>query len=405
MKRTLFFIIALVFIASLSFSQTKVNINNLEEYGGAMFKIDDDKPYSGRVFALYKNTDNKKLEGLYRDGLKNGKWTWWHKNGDIYSKGSFRAGLMSGQWEFYYSNGKIMAVGHYRNGDGTNEDKNGIPIHGRQSKWAFWHKNGFKSDEQTWKNGKKDGVFTSWHYTGVRASEITYINGNINGMWTYWNERGEKEREGTVEEYNILVRLEEEAKAAEEMAAAKMAAEGWFQKGYNAGMNGEYNAEISLYLKAIELNPDYANAYINLGIAYGKQDNYTKAIQIWEKTIELNPDDANAYINLGIAYGEQNNYTKAIQSYEKALELKPDGMNTYVKLGIAYGEQNNYTKAIQSYEKAIELKPDYALAYWNRSISKDSVGDKSGGLEDTKKAARLGHTEAQDWLKENGYDW
>ncbi len=337
MKRTLFFIIALVFIASLSFSQTKVNINNLEEHGGAMFKIDDDKPYSGRVFALYKNTDNKKLEGLYRDGLKNGKWTWWHKNGDIYSKGSFRAGLMSGQWEFYYSNGKIMAVGHYRNGDGTNEDKNGIPIHGRQSKWAFWHKNGFKSDEQTWKNGKKDGVFTSWHYTGVRASEITYINGNINGMWTYWNERGEKEREGTVEEYNILVRLEEEAKAAEEMAAAKMAAEGWFQKGYNAGMNGEYNAEISLYLKAIELNPDYANAYINLGIAYGKQDNYTKAIQMWEK--------------------------------------------------------------------AIELKPDYALAYWNRSISKDSVGDKSGGLEDTKKAARLGHPGAQDWLKENGYDW
>jgi len=52
MKRTLFFIIALVFIASLSFSQTKVNINNLEEYDGAMFKIDDDKPYSGRVFAL-----------------------------------------------------------------------------------------------------------------------------------------------------------------------------------------------------------------------------------------------------------------------------------------------------------------------------------------------------------------
>ena len=46
MKRTLFFTIALVFITSLSFSQTKVNIINLEEYNGAMFKIDDDKPYS-----------------------------------------------------------------------------------------------------------------------------------------------------------------------------------------------------------------------------------------------------------------------------------------------------------------------------------------------------------------------
>ena len=91
--------------------------------------------------------------------------------------------------------------------------------------------------------------------------------------------------------------------------------------------------------------------------------------------------------------------------WKKAIELNPDDANAYINLGIAYGEQNNYTKAIQSYEKAIELKPDYALAYWNRSISKDSVGDKSGVLEYTKKAARLGHTEAQDWLKENGYDW
>ena len=91
--------------------------------------------------------------------------------------------------------------------------------------------------------------------------------------------------------------------------------------------------------------------------------------------------------------------------WEKAIELNPDDADAYINLGIAYGKQNNYTKAIQSYEKAIELKPDYALAYWNRSISKDSVGDKSGGLEDTKKAARLGHTGAQDWLKENGYNW
>ena len=91
--------------------------------------------------------------------------------------------------------------------------------------------------------------------------------------------------------------------------------------------------------------------------------------------------------------------------FYNAIDLKPDVTYSYFKLGIAYGEQNNYTKAIQSYEKAIELKPDYALAYWNRSISKDSVGDKSGGLEDTKIAASLGHTGAQDWLKENGYDW
>jgi hypothetical protein len=57
------------------------------------------------------------------------------------------------------------------------------------------------------------------------------------------------------------------------------------------------------------------------------------------------------------------------------------------------------------YTKAIELKPDYASAYWNRSAAKDALGDASGGLEDTKKAARLGYQGAQDWLKKSGYDW
>ena len=74
-------------------------------------------------------------------------------------------------------------------------------------------------------------------------------------------------------------------------------------------------------------------------------------------------------------------------------------------MGLDYKAQGDYTKAIQSYEKAIELDPDDALAYWNRSIAKDTLGDTSGGLEDTKKAARLGHQGAQDWLKKSGHDW
>ena len=157
-----------------------------------------------------------------------------------------------------------------------------------------------------------------------------------------------------------------------------LSATDWFQKGYNAGMNGEYNAEISLYLKAIELKPGYADAYINLGIAYQKQNNYTKAIQIWEKAIELKPDDADAYYNLGNAYKDQDNLIKAVQMWEKAIELKPDDADAYINLGIAYGKQDNYTKAIQMWEKAIELNPDDADAYINLGIA---MGSKTTTLK------------------------
>ena len=55
MKTKILFITSLVLITSVSFSQSKVNINNLVQYGDKMFKVDDDKPYTGKVFDLYKS--------------------------------------------------------------------------------------------------------------------------------------------------------------------------------------------------------------------------------------------------------------------------------------------------------------------------------------------------------------
>ena len=57
-----------------------------------------------------------------------------------------------------------------------------------------------------------------------------------------------------------------------------LSAADWFNKGYNAQMNQEYDKAISFYLRTIELDPDYAIAYVNLGLAYYNQGNLTKAI-------------------------------------------------------------------------------------------------------------------------------
>ena len=47
-----------------------------------------------------------------------------------------------------------------------------------------------------------------------------------------------------------------------------LSATDWFQKGYNAGINKEWDKAISFFLKVIELDPDYAMAYNNLGFNY-----------------------------------------------------------------------------------------------------------------------------------------
>ena len=116
MKHTLLIITALLFITSTVIPQSKVNINNLVEYGGKMFKQDDDKPYTGLVFDLYRTTGNKSLEGRYKDGLRNGKWSWWNEDNKMDSSGTYKDGKQDGLWTGWYENGQKKEEGTYKDG-------------------------------------------------------------------------------------------------------------------------------------------------------------------------------------------------------------------------------------------------------------------------------------------------
>ena len=87
MKKTLL----LLLFTSIVFSQSKVNINNFIQYGDRWFKENDDKPFSGSVFAMYEN-GQKKLNGRYQNGIKNGEWTHWRENGKYWGNRTYEDG-------------------------------------------------------------------------------------------------------------------------------------------------------------------------------------------------------------------------------------------------------------------------------------------------------------------------
>ena len=89
-------------LASLLYPQDKANINSLVQYGDKMYKIDDDKPYTGKVFDLYKSNGNKKVEGYYKDGLRNRKWEWWSEDGKMDSSGTYKDGKRDRLWAYSY---------------------------------------------------------------------------------------------------------------------------------------------------------------------------------------------------------------------------------------------------------------------------------------------------------------
>ena len=96
----------------------------------------------------------------------------------------------------------------------------------------------------------------------------------------------------------------------------------WFEKGNKYSfLNNEHDKAIEAYTRAIALNPNYANAYNNRGLAYGNKGQLDRAIEDYNKAIALYPNFADAYGNRGVAYYMKGNMGKAISDLQKACDM------------------------------------------------------------------------------------
>jgi tetratricopeptide (TPR) repeat protein len=150
-----------------------------------------------------------------------------------------------------------------------------------------------------------------------------------------------------------------------------------------------YAQAIENYQKAIQLNPEYADAYYNLGNALYRQGQLEQAIENYQKAIQLNPEYADAYYNLGIALSDHGQLAQAIENYQKAIQLDPGKVLAYNNLGNALCKQGQLKRAIQNYQKAIQLNPEYALAYYNLGIALSDHGQLAQAIENYQKAIQL----------------
>jgi len=163
----------------------------------------------------------------------------------------------------------------------------------------------------------------------------------------------------------------------------------------------EIRKKMKLYTKAIELNPNDAEAYYKRGSAKTSLKDYKGAIEDYNKAIELDPNYALAYYKRGAAKRRlgQKDFKGAIQDFSKAIELNPNYAGAYYNRGNTKYELKDYKGAIQDFSKAIELNP-HAGAYYNRGIAKIESGQKDNGCLDLSKAGELGYVEAYEAIKE-----
>jgi tetratricopeptide (TPR) repeat protein len=134
------------------------------------------------------------------------------------------------------------------------------------------------------------------------------------------------------------------------------------------------------FQKALKLDPDLAEAYFRLGLAYealNKQEEadaeYKKAIASFKKHLEKNPDDAESHYMLGQTYAGLHQYSDAVRSYRQAAKLKGDDADIYFDLGEALARLAQYDEAVVAFNKSLEIDPDNYRAEDAREEAKEGA--------------------------------
>ena len=128
----------------------------------------------------------------------------------------------------------------------------------------------------------------------------------------------------------------------------------------------QFDAAIESYKKALEIKPDYAEAYYNMGNALKDKDDPEAAIDSYKQALKIKPNYAKAYNNMGFALKDKGDPEAAIDSYKQALKIKPDYANVYINTCEAYEKSNKLaelSEVISRAKTALKEFPDDLLLY------------------------------------------
>jgi len=168
---------------------------------------------------------------------------------------------------------------------------------------------------------------------------------------------------------------------------------------------GRNREAIDYYKRAIEIAPDYVDAYINLATAFTQEKRFDEAIAILRSGITKSPGVNDLRDLLGrtllasaaqlIENGDREN---AVAQYQEALQIDPNYAPAWNNFGAIFNDLGQTEKAFDCYTKALQLEPRYAKAHANLAQLLAVRGDLDGAAQHYQNALEADPTYANALL-------
>ncbi len=171
---------------------------------------------------------------------------------------------------------------------------------------------------------------------------------------------------------------------------------------YNLGtlyMKKEMRAEArQSFERALQLRPDYPDALNNLGLLAAQEGHADEAISYFQRAVEKNPEYVIGLQNLGNLYREQGRWAESQRALERALYIAPEDPELNYSLGMLFARQDDTGRASEYLHKAVKLRPDYPEALNNLGVLYLRTGKREQATAAFEECIRMAPTFDQGYL-------
>lgn len=140
---------------------------------------------------------------------------------------------------------------------------------------------------------------------------------------------------------------------------------------------GRFSAAIPLLKKAVEIQPDHAYAWFELGYALDETGKPREAIAAFERHLRngaTGSSAASALFNIGLMHQKLGDPTRASRAFRAVLERDPDNTGALNNLGVHAMRANSWQDAVRYYSRLLQLQPGNSAVRKDLSTAISNIG-------------------------------
>ena len=201
---------------------------------------------------------------------------------------------------------------------------------------------------------------------GSSGSPVVNMAGQVVGVATLQAAEGQSLNFAVPAERIAQLKVNElqtvSALSADTQKSKRAMAERSYSQGVAQLSRDDYQRAVPFFERATDLDPNYAEAWYQVGFAYGVLGRHQDALKASKQAAKLRPEWPETYVNIGASSYALGQYKDAAEAYKTAIRLDDDNPDTQYAYGLTLNKLNKGDEEILAYKRALNIKPDHANA-------------------------------------------